>query len=126
GAAAPPGHPPDQAVFLQHRQRLPQRRPADPQVVRERALGAEPLARAQPPGRDLVGEHPADVVGRLRVRLAHHLPTVPHPPTASSDSGRTWPPSTTIVCPVMYPASSLARNSAAWPMSATVPSRRSG
>ena len=46
--------------------------------------------------------------------------------SAISDSGCTCPPSTTIVCPVMYPASSVARNSAAKPMSSTLPSRFCG
>jgi hypothetical protein len=32
---------------------------------------------------------------------------------ASGDSGSTWPPSTTIDCPVMKAASSVAKNSAA-------------
>jgi predicted nucleic acid-binding protein len=41
-------------------------------------------------------------------------------------SGRIWPPSTTIVVPVMYAASSEARNSMACATSCGVPSRPSG
>ena len=48
------------------------------------------------------------------------------PGSASRDSGRTWPPSTTRVWPVIQPASSVARNRQALPTSATLPSRPSG
>ena len=42
--------------------------------------------------------------------------------TASGDSGRICPPSTTSACPVMKPASREARKATAWPMSSGVPS----
>jgi len=126
-AAAAPRNAPDQAAVFQHRQRLAQGRPADPQLGRERALRTEPLPGAQPPGRDPLGEHPAHVL-RAAARGMRLARDIGHQPgsTASGDSGSTCPPSTTIVCPVMNPASSLARNSAAWPISSTVPSLRSG
>jgi hypothetical protein len=53
--------------------------------------------------------------------LCHHTAS-----KAIIDSGSTWPPSTTMVWPVMYDASSVARNRAAWPMSSTLPSLRCG
>src|SRR5262245_13707738 len=48
------------------------------------------------------------LVGDVRVQLPSYRRE-----TASRLSGRVWPPSTTIVCPVMYAASFDARNSAA-------------
>src|SRR5262249_11604943 len=119
GPPAPARHPAHQAAPLQHGERLAQGGAADAQLRGERALGAEPLPGAQQPRGDLVRQDAAHVLVRAR-GLGHQ------PSSAASDSGSTWPPSTTMVCPVMYPASSVARNSAVYPISSTVPSRRSG
>src|SRR5262249_6689035 len=118
-ATAPARHPAHQAALLQHGQRLAQGRAADAKLRGQRALGPEPLPGAQPSRGDLVRQNAAHVL--VRARGFGHQPSI-----AASDSGSTWPPSTTMVCPVMYPASSVARNSAAYPTSSTVPSRRSG
>ena len=97
-AAAAPGHPADHAALLEHRERLPQRGPADPELGRERALGAEPLPGTQPAAADLLGQHAPDLLRRPPGgNLRHALPAA----MASGDSGSTWPPSTTIVCPVI-------------------------
>ena len=99
-AAAAPGHPADHAALGQHGQRLAQRRPADPELGRERPLGAEPLPGAQPPAADLLGQRAPDLLGRPRAgrRALGHSEIAA---MASGDSGSTWPPSTTIVWPVM-------------------------
>ena len=97
-AAAAARHPADHAAFLQHRERLAQRGPADPELCRERPLGAEPLPRAQPPAADLLGQRAPDLLRGPRLgNLAHSVIAA----MASGDSGSTCPPSTTIVWPVM-------------------------
>jgi hypothetical protein len=101
-AAAAARHPADHAAFLQHRERLAQRGPADPELGRECPFGAEPLPRAQPAATDLPGQRAPDLLegprrGNSRWNLAHYVIAA----MASGDSGSTWPPSTTIVWPVM-------------------------
>jgi hypothetical protein len=65
-AAAAARHPADHAAFLQHRQRLAQRGPADPELGRQRPLGAETLPRTQPAAADLLGQRAPDLVRRPR------------------------------------------------------------
>ena len=97
-AAAAARHPADHAAFLQHRQRLAQRGPADPDLGRERALGTQPLPGTQPAAADLLGQRAPDLFGRPGGRnLGHSVIAA----IASGDSGSTCPPSTTIVWPVM-------------------------
>ncbi len=100
-AAAAAGHPADHAAVVEHRERLAERGPADPELGRERALGAEPLPGTQLAAADLLGERAPDLLRRPpRGNLGHAL-LVPMTAMASGDSGSTWPPSTTIVWPVM-------------------------
>ncbi len=61
-APATAGNPPDKIIFFQNGECLPQRRPADAKGGRERALSAEPLAWAEPPGCDLVGQNLAHIL----------------------------------------------------------------
>ncbi len=104
-AAAPARHPADQAAFLQDGERLAERGPADPELGGEGPLGAEALAGPQLPAADLLGQRPPDLVRRPadgdgdRAHRAH--PAASDAAIAWSVSGSTWPPSTTIVCPVM-------------------------
>ena len=99
-AAAAARHPADHAALGQHGQRLAQRRPADPELGRERPLGAEPLPGAQSPAADLLGQRAPDLLGRPRGSVMA-FPFRLIAAMASGDSGRTCPPSTTIVWPVM-------------------------
>ena len=100
-AAATARHPADRAAFLQHREGLPQRGPADPELGRERALGAQTLPRTQPAAADLLGQRAPDLLGRPGGRNLGHAESGSAAAMASGDSGSTWPPSTTIVWPVM-------------------------
>jgi hypothetical protein len=96
GAAATARYPAHHAVVRQHGEGLPQGGPADAQLRGERPLGAQPLAGTQLPGRDLADEDAAHIFGGAAGFASGHQPS-----SASSDSGSTWPPSTTMVCPVM-------------------------
>ena len=78
-AAAAARHPADHAAFLQHRERLAQRGPADPELGRERPLGAEPLPRAQPAAADLLGQRAPDLLGGPRPGTSvMQVPSVRH------------------------------------------------
>ncbi len=100
-AAAAAGHPADHAALLEHRERLAQRGPAHPELGRERALGAEPLPGAQAPAADLLGQRAPDLFRCPPGRTCRHEEPASMTAMASGDSGSTWPPSTTIVWPVM-------------------------
>ena len=90
----------------------------DGAIGRERALGAQPLPRAQPATADLLGQRVPDLLGSpgsassggddlpeppraLRDGRLGHAESGSLAAMASGDSGSTWPPSTTIVWPVM-------------------------
>lgn len=75
-------------------------------MLGEVALAAEPLARGERAVADLAGDAVADLRGGRTERA--QIASI-----ADGASGSVWPPSTTIVCPVMNFASSVARNSAA-------------
>ena len=84
-------------------------------MLREVALAAEALAGCEGPVADLARDAVADLRRRraerragLALRLAAQIASI-----ADGASGRVWPPSTTIVWPVMNFASSVARKSAA-------------
>ena len=130
GAAAPAGDAAYGARALECAQGLPHGRAAHAQLLRESALGPQPLARdaaARAGSGPAAGGVPARRPGRSR--RGTHSRTVTGtqiPSSAAGDSGSTWPPSTTSVWPVMYPASSLAKKSAALPMSSTLPRRCCG
>ena len=85
-AAAAAGHPADHAALGEHGERLAQRRPADPELGRERALGAEPLPGTQPAAADLLGQRVPDLLRRPpRGNLGHAMLAA----MASGDSGST-------------------------------------
>ncbi len=118
-AAPASRHPAHGAEPLQGAERLAQRRPADAEARGELALGAEALAGLQFAGRDQGEELPAGGLHRALIsQVAGHVITflamatnhggdrriarLDHMrPSASRDSGRIWPPSTTMEWPVM-------------------------
>ena len=97
-AAAAARHPADHAAVGEDGERLAQRGPADPELSRERPLGAQPLAGPQPAAADLLGQGAPDILMRPCGGNFGHAELAA---MASGDSGSTWPPSTTIDWPVI-------------------------
>lgn len=97
-AAATARHPTYDTGLLQRSQRLPDCRATDTEIFGQLSLGAEPLTGPQTTAADLLEQPETRGLGG-RTTLARTRGQIPS--KAAADSGSTWPPSTTRLCPVM-------------------------